>query len=77
MKNSAVDGTPSEKQIYTLVENGADFMNSKANNPKIAISGNGSDMSNQKALKGKAKRKMITQKMALSLIDISNDKKQY
>jgi len=77
MKNSAVDGTPSVKQIYTLVENGADFINSKAHNPEIAISGNGSDMSNQKALKGKAKRKMITQKMALSLIDISNDKKQY
>ena len=62
MKNSAVDGTPSVKQIYTLVENGADFINSKAHNPEIAISGNGSDMSNQKALKGKAKRKMITQK---------------
>jgi hypothetical protein len=39
--------------------------------PAIIVSGKGSDLSNCKALKGKAKRKMITQKMVLSLIDVS------
>src|SRR5690606_31990822 len=32
----------------------------------------GSELSNDKALKGIAKRKMITQKMALSLIDVEH-----
>lgn len=38
----------------------------------ILLQGNGSELSNDKALKGRAKRKMITQKMALSLIDVEN-----
>jgi len=33
------------------------------------LQGNGSDLSNGKALKGKGKRKIITQKMTLSLVD--------
>jgi hypothetical protein len=38
--------------------------------PAIIVNGNGSDLNNSKALKGKAKRKMITQKMVLNLIDV-------
>lgn len=43
-------------------------------NNTILITGKGSELSKTKALKGRAKRKMITQKMVLSLIDISNKK---
>lgn len=36
----------------------------------ILLQGNGTELNNSKALKGRAKRKMITQKMVLALIDI-------
>lgn len=42
--------------------------------PRIIVNGNGSDLSNTKQLLGRAKRKMITQKMALSLIDLAEAK---
>lgn len=38
----------------------------------IIITGKGSELGNCKVLNGRAKRKMITQKMALSLIDVTN-----
>lgn len=37
------------------------------------MNGNGSDLTNDKAIKGRAKRKMITNKMILSLADIAKE----
>lgn len=39
----------------------------------IILQGDGSELNNTKALKGRAKRKMISQKMALALIDVQNN----
>lgn len=59
--------TPLRGVFNTLAQNGT----TTAENPAIIVNGKGSDLNNGKALKGKAKRKMITQKMVLSLIDVS------
>ena len=57
-------------QFNTLAQRGT---NKKRNHP-VLISGKGSDLSKKNSLKGRAKRKMITQKMILSLIDVSENK---
>lgn len=56
--------------MYTLGQNGT----IKTNLKQIVISGNGSDVSKTDALKGRAKRKLITQSIALSLIDVAKAK---
>ena len=53
--------------IYTLAQSGT-------GNCAIIVQGNGSDLTNAKGLKGRARRKMITQKMAYILIDIAKKK---
>ena len=53
-------------KFNTLGESGTTFYNK----PAIIVNGSGTDLANRKALKGRAKRKMITQKMVLSLIDV-------
>lgn len=57
----------SKRRIYTLAQSGTE----KA----IVLQGNGSDLNNNKALQGKGKRKIITQKMSLSLIDAERNQK--
>lgn len=59
---------PLQGQIYTLAQNGT----SPQGNSSIIVSGKGSQLSNTKALRGRAKRKLITQTMMLSLIDASD-----
>ena len=66
MKNKH-SATPSQGVFNTLAQNGTGLIET----PAILVNGKGSDLSNGKALKGKAKRKMITQKMVLNLIDVS------
>ena len=39
------------------------------------MTGEGADLNNEKSIKDKAKRKMITQTMVLNLIDVSKNKK--
>lgn len=56
--------------IYTLAQNGTD----RTGEELTIVSGKGSDLNNQKALKGRAKRKVITQSMVLSLIDVVNQR---
>lgn len=46
-------------------------------NRAIIVNGKGSDVENGKALKGRAKRKMITQKMIFSLIDVCKKKEDF
>ena len=50
----------SENSLNTLAQNGT-----------AIIQGEGSDLSSDKAIKGRAKRKMISQAMVLSLIDVA------
>jgi hypothetical protein len=45
----------------------------KFDNDVIIIKGNGSDLGNKDVLKGRAKRKLITQKTVLSLIDVAKN----
>jgi len=52
--------------IYTLGQSGT--------KPKILVQGNGTDMSDIQALRGRAKRKLITNKVVLALIDLANKK---
>lgn len=59
-----------EKQFNTLGQNGT----IKTGQKQIIVSGNGSDLSNNDALKGRAKRKTITQTMILSLMDVAKQK---
>lgn len=56
--------------MYTLGQNGT----VKTRQNQIVISGNGSDLSKTDALKGRAKRKLITQSMVLSLMDVAKIK---
>jgi plasmid rolling circle replication initiator protein Rep len=44
------------------------------NKDKITVNGNGTDLKNTEALKGRAKRKMITQNLAISLVDVAQKK---
>ena len=56
--------------IYTLGQNGTVQVKQK----QIIVSGKGSDLSNTEALKGRAKRKTISQSMVLSLMDVAKQK---
>ena len=63
-KHSAM---PLQGVFNTLAQNGTDCFVK----PAIIISGNGSELSNIKAMRGRAKRKLITQTMMLSLVSIA------
>lgn len=56
--------------IYTLGQNGTN----KTGQRPVFISGNGSDLSNDEVLRGRAKRKFITQNMMLNLMDVAKEK---
>lgn len=60
------------EQIYTLGQSGT----TKTEKPLIAIVGRGSEITESKVVKGRAKRKLITQTMSLSLVDVSKAKKK-
>ena len=60
-----------EGVIYTLAQRETDLK--KYNGLKVVL-GNGTDGKNEKAMKGRAKRKMVTQKLALSLIDVAKER---
>jgi hypothetical protein len=59
-----------QRQFNTLGQNGT----TKTGQKQIIVSGNGSDLNNTDALKGRAKRKTITQIMILSLMDVAKQK---
>jgi hypothetical protein len=59
-------------EIYTLVESGTH--NKQANISKAFVSGKGTDIINNPSLKNRAKRKVITRKMILALIDVVKEK---
>ena len=58
--------------MYTLAESGTQ---NNSNNGKFAlVSGNGTDFKDKTSLQNRAKRKTITRKMILSLIDVTKKK---
>ncbi len=57
-------------EINTLAESGT----YKARQNNVIVNGEGTDLSKQDALKGRAKRKTITQSMMLKLIDVAKEK---
>ncbi len=65
-KESAVRHA-SQGRIYTLAQNGTGKVVKSNGKPQIIVSGNGSELTNPES---RAKRKLITQKMTLSLIDV-------
>lgn len=56
--------------MYTLGENGT----TKTGQNTVLVNGKGTDLNNNEALQGRAKRKLITQNMALSLVDVAKEK---
>ena len=62
--------------IYTLAQSGTNKATNKLQKPQLIVNGKGTNLANTKALREKAKRKTITQKMVLGLIDVSKTKKQ-
>ncbi|WP_010178209.1 hypothetical protein [Aquimarina agarilytica] len=55
--------------MYTLAENGT----RKLSKERVIVNGKGSDLNKKEALKGRAKRKTITQIMMLNLISIAQE----
>ena len=60
-----------ERSLNTLAQIGTPLLSKKV----IIVQGKGSDLSDTRSLKGKSKRKLITQKMVLSLLDVSKKSK--
>jgi len=56
--------------MYTLGEKGT----TKPGQNTVLINGKGTDLNNNEALQGRAKRKLITQSMALNLVDVAKEK---
>jgi hypothetical protein len=56
--------------VHTLAQKGT----APAQNEMLVIHGKESDLSNNKALRGRAKRKLITQKMTANLMDVAKEK---
>lgn len=67
---------PSGSPLNTLVQSETTGLSEQDVKPPIMVYGNGSELNNEKAMKGRAKRKTITQKMILSLVDVSKNKGQ-
>jgi len=72
MKSGTNYGVSEGKAIYTLAESGTQN-NSKI--PSVAlVTGEGTDIINNPSLENRARRKLITRKMVLALIDVANEK---
>lgn len=75
MKPISKSASLSGKSIYTLVQSGTPKETEKG---KIAIvNGDGTDLVNNKSMPKRAKRKIITRKMVLNLIDVAKKQKDY
>lgn len=63
------------KAIYTLAESGTQ---NNCKIPSVAlVSGEGTDILSNPSLENRAKRKLITRKMVLALIDVANEKGEH
>lgn len=76
MADKRTSATFREGSLDTLAQNGTNFYHDSTYKPAIIVTGLGSELGNDKVLKGKAKRKTISQTMSLSLIEIAKRKGQ-
>lgn len=74
MRQEAYSPSALRGGIYTLAQSGTGKAVKTQGKPQIIVSGNGSELSNTKALVGRARRKMISQKIALYLVDAAKSK---
>ena len=74
MANHANRAKLSGGSIYTLAQTGTNKSPLRANRREKVVSGNGTQLSNTDALYNRAKRKLITQKLTLALIEVANKK---
>jgi tRNA U38,U39,U40 pseudouridine synthase TruA len=72
MKTGANYSVSGEERIYTLAESGT--QNNGKTRPMAFISGKGTDISDNPSLANRARRKLITRKMVLALIDVAKEK---
>ena len=72
MGKSAQSLTHKGEAIYTLAQSGTQKTTSTS--PKALIKGEGTEISNNPSLANRAKRKTITHKTVLSLIDVAKEK---
>jgi Replication protein len=63
-----------EACLDTLAENRTQFNQNSDNKPFVIVNGEGSDIHDGEALAGRAKRKIITQRLVLSLVDVARKK---
>jgi hypothetical protein len=61
-------------EIYTLAQSGTNNVGLRGIKPQIIVQGHGTDISDLKALNGRAKRKLMTQYVILHLIDVATAK---
>lgn len=57
--------------LDTLAQIGTQFSDTIAYSPEIVVNGSGTDLSDREALKGRVKRKTISQKLSLNLITVA------
>jgi len=69
MKRQIQNLTSRQKSIYTLAQNESEYRHKKP----VLLKGTGSDLNQTRSIKGKAKRKLISQTIALQLIDIAKE----
>jgi len=74
MKKSMRTKHPSESNFNTLGLYGTNNISSITSPPNIMVYGTGTDRTLEKALRGRAKRKIITQVLMLALVDIAKEK---
>ena len=74
MKNKTHSANFQPSSLNTLAENGTAYANHLTEKPAAIICGQGSELGNAKLLQGRAKRKMIAQVMALSLVNVAEKK---
>lgn len=65
-----------QEQIYTLVQSETTKVITSANKKEITVNGKGTVLGNDEVLMRRTKKKTITQKMVLSLIDVAKKKEE-
>lgn len=63
--------------IYTLAQNGIEIYQINIEKPAVIVSGTGSELGDDKFLKSRAKKKLITQTVALNFVSIAEKKEDH
>lgn len=67
-------GNPLGRPIYTLAQNGTTVKANTRSKPVITVKGKGTAAGQTEVLQNRAKKKMITQKLIRSLVDVATSK---